>query len=307
VTTPPPDQTPAPVDQGDGDPPLGGAETVADTYCYGHPNRPTRLRCSRCDRYICGSCAIPASVGQHCPECVAEARKSAPRVRTAMAVNAPAVRAIIVVTVGVYVIQTLTGNDPVLSRFAAYSGAIADGELYRLITSMFLHAPLNARFGILHIAFNMYILSAYGPQVEQSLGTKRFVFAYFATGFVASALSYNLHECVFGYGASGAVFGVVGLLGIYLYNRRTSMLAAHYLRGIGFFVVVNLMLGFAVAGVDNFAHIGGLLAGAALGLGFDRGTSSQATAPVRVQVATAAAVLGAGVLLVATRTPVPFC
>lgn len=238
---------------------------------------------------------------------MAEARKSAPKVRTAMAVNAPAVRVIIGVTVVVYVIQTLLGNDPVLNRFASYSAAIADGELYRLITSMFLHAPLASRFSILHIAFNMYILSVYGPQVEQALGTKRFVFAYFATGFVASALSYNLNECVFGYGASGAVFGVVGILGIYLYNRRTSTLAGQYLRGIGIFVGINLLLGFYMGGVDNFAHIGGLVAGVALGAGFDRGKSAAAIAPVALQVATAAAVLGAGALLVATRTPVPFC
>ncbi|MDQ4028189.1 MAG: rhomboid family intramembrane serine protease, partial [Actinomycetota bacterium] len=66
-------------------------EESEETYCYGHPNTPTRLRCSRCERPICGRCAIPASVGQHCPECVAEARKTAPRVRSAVAAQAPAV------------------------------------------------------------------------------------------------------------------------------------------------------------------------------------------------------------------------
>ena len=288
------DQTPAPVEQDEG------------TYCYGHPNRPTKLRCSRCDRFICGSCAIPASVGQHCPECVAEARKSAPKVKTPMAANAPAVRAIIAVTVGVYILQAFTG-DMLIDRFASNSVQIWQGEVYRLLTSVFLHAPLRGGFSILHIAFNMYILSIYGPQVEQAFGTKKFVFLYFATGFVASAVSYNLNGCIQGYGASGAVFGIVGILLVYLYNRRTSTFAGMYLRDIGIFIALNLMLGFSMRGIDNFAHIGGLLAGMALGAGFDRRQTSQATAPTGLQIVTAVAVLGAGVLLVAQRTATFSC
>ncbi|MDQ3915250.1 MAG: rhomboid family intramembrane serine protease [Actinomycetota bacterium] len=288
------DQTPAPVGQ------------EQETYCYGHPNRPTKLQCTRCDRYICGQCAIQASVGQHCPECVAEAKKSAPKVRTAMAVNAPAVRAIIAVTVGVYVLQVFTG-EALIDRFASNSIAIWSGEVYRLLTSIFLHSPLRSGFSILHIAFNMYILSIYGPQVEQAFGTKRFVFLYFATGFVASAVSYNLNDCIRGYGASGAVFGVVGILLVYLYNRRTSAFAGLYMRDIGIFIALNLMLGFSLRGVDNFAHIGGLVAGMALAQGFDRRQTAEATAPVALQVVTATAVVGAGVLLVAQRTATFSC
>lgn len=283
------DQTPSPVAQD------------SETYCYGHPDRPTKLRCTRCDRFICGQCAIPASVGQHCPECVAEARKSAPRVRTAMAVNAPATRAIIAVTVGVYVLQIFTG-DALIDRFASNTVQIWRGEVWRLLTSVFLHAPLQGTFSILHIAFNMYILSIYGPQVEQTFGTKRFVFLYFATGFVASAVSYSQNGCIVGYGASGAVFGVVGILVYYLYNRRTSAIAGAYLGNIGFFIALNLMLGFSVSGIDNFAHIGGLIGGIALAAGFDRQKTVQATSPVGVQIATAAVVLGVAVGLVMQRT-----
>lgn len=277
------------------------AEENVETYCYGHPNRPTKLQCTRCDRYICGQCAIQASVGQHCPECVAEARKSAPRVRTAMAVNAPATRAIIAVTVAVYVVQIFTG-DALLDRFASNTVEIWRGEWWRLITAIFLHAPLQTSFSILHIAFNMYILSIYGPQVEQAFGTKRFVFLYFATGFVASAVSYHQNGCIRGYGASGAVFGVVGILLYYLYNRRTSAIAAAHLGNIGFFIALNLMLGLSMRGIDNFAHIGGLLAGIALAAGFDRRPTAQATSPLPLQVVAAVVVLGAGVALVAQRT-----
>ncbi len=285
----PPDQTSAPVAQED------------ETYCYGHPNRPTKLRCSRCDRYICGQCAIPASVGQHCPECVAEARKSAPKVRTAMAVNAPATRAIIGVTVAVYVLQIFMG-DELIARFGSATAEIAGGEFYRLLTSIFLHSPLRSGFSILHVAFNMYILGIYGPQVEQTFGTKRFVFLYFATGFVASAVSYSMNSCIIGYGASGAVFGIVGVFVAYLYNRRSTTIAGMFLRDIGFFIAINLMFGLSVSGVDNFAHIGGLLGGIALGAGFDRRKTVEATSPPGVQIATAAVVLAVAVGLVIQRT-----
>lgn len=290
----PPDQTPT------------QATEDVETYCYGHPNRPTKLQCSRCDRYICGQCAIPASVGQHCPECVAEARKSAPRVRTAMAANAPATRAIIAVTVGVYVLQIFMG-DMLIERFASNSIEIWRGEVYRLLTSVFLHAPLQGSFSILHIAFNMYILSIYGPQVEQTFGTKRFVFLYFATGFFASAVSYSLNGCILGYGASGAVFGVVGILLYYLYNRRTSTIASAYMRDIGIFIAINFVFGLSLSGIDNFAHLGGLIGGIALAAGFDRRPTVRAESPVALQLATVAVVLGVGAALVIQRTATFSC
>src|ERR671915_1652945 len=83
-------------------------ETTEVETCYLHPDTPTKLRCSRCDRPICGRCAIPASVGQHCPECVAEARRSAPRVKSALRATAPATFTILGINVVVFVIQQAT-------------------------------------------------------------------------------------------------------------------------------------------------------------------------------------------------------
>ncbi|HEV2755410.1 MAG TPA: rhomboid family intramembrane serine protease [Actinomycetota bacterium] len=284
------DQTPVPVEQGE------------ETYCYGHPKRPTKLRCSRCDRPICGQCASPAPVGQHCPECVAEARKSAPKVRSAMAVNAPVTRAIVIFTVAVYVLELVLGNAFV-NRFTSFAPSIADGEVYRLITSVFLHLPFDGRlFALLHIVFNMYILSIYGAQVEQLFGSARYLFLYLATGFFASASSYALHACSNGLGASGAVFGIVGVLIVYLYNRRSTTFADPYLRSLGMFVAINLLLGFSISRIDNIAHIGGLVAGVALGAGFDRGRLAQASAPTALQIATGVGVLAVGVALVVQKT-----
>lgn len=280
------------------------AEENVETFCYGHPDRPTKLQCTRCDRYICGQCAIQASVGQHCPECVAEARKSAPRVRTAMAVNAPVTRAIIAVTVAVYVLEVFGGNAFV-NRFTSLAPAIADGELYRLLTSVFLHMPLSeGGYAIMHIVFNMYILSIYGAQVEQAFGSVRYAFMYLATGFFASAASYGVQECSNGLGASGAVFGIVGILLVYLYNRQSTKFVDPHLQSLGMFVLINLALGFVIPRIDNVAHIGGLVGGVALGAGFDRNRLSKPSSPLPLQILAGVVVLGAGAALVIQRTAV---
>lgn len=252
-------------------------------YCYGHPNEPTRLRCSRCERPICGRCAIPASVGQHCPECVAEARRSAPKVRTAMQATAPATMVIIGIIVFVYVLQILLGGE-VVGTLALSPSLIDAGEWWRLLSPILVHgSPL-------HLFLNMYILFLYGPNVEQAFGSVRFVLMFLLSGLMGSAFSYAFPPDNPSVGASGAIFGVVGILVVYLFKRRRAQFISHYLRGMTFFIVANLIFGFLFPGIDNFAHIGGLVGGALLGLGFDRGQGSEAQSSAPVQVATAAAV-----------------
>ena len=266
-------------------------------YCYGHPKTATKLRCSRCERPICGRCAIPASVGQHCPECVAEARRKTPKVRSAIRATAPAVMVLIAITVLAYLLQVPLG---LTREYGSLPPAIADGEWWRLVTAMFLHSPAI----IFHILFNMYVLYIYGPNVEEAFGTLRFVTMYLLSGFFASAVSYALGPCnVLGVGASGAIFGIAGVLLVYLYNRRSSTFIQTYLRNIVFFIGINLVFGFILPNIDNFAHMGGLAAGVALGAGFDYGRRS----PAALQLVTALAVGGGGVLLVMWRTATFVC
>lgn len=268
-------------------------------YCFGHPDTPTRLHCTRCDKAICGRCAVPASVGQHCVWCVAEARKSAPKVRSTMQANSPAVLAIIGINVAMYVLQTFF--PVVLDKFAQQPAAIANGEYWRLFTAMFLHAPLGARFGIFHILFNMYILRMYGPNVEEAFGKVRFVLMYLLAGLGGGTLSYLLSHCgVRGVGASGAIFGVVGILLVYLYRRRTSTFVAAYQRSLMTFVGINLLFGFLVNGVDNWAHIGGLSIGLILGAGLDAGPSGNVSRGR--EVATIVTVVGILAAAIAFRT-----
>jgi membrane associated rhomboid family serine protease len=242
---------------------------------------------------------VPASVGQHCVWCVAEAKKSAPKVKTAMQANSPAVLTIIGICIVVYILEAISPS--IVVRFASRPLWIADGEWYRLLTPIFLHAPLGAQLGILHILFNMYILRIYGPQVEEAFGSARFVVLFLVTGFLGSVASYAFGACnTLGVGASGAIFGIVGVLLVLLYNRRTSSFVADYMRSLLFFIGINLVFGFAVAGIDNLAHIGGLVSGVALGWGFDG--SAPGDQSVGRQAATTLAVVAIGVALVVWRT-----
>lgn len=270
-------------------------DEAEETFCYGHPKTATRLRCSRCDRPICGRCAIPASVGQHCPECVAEARRSSRKVRSTQMAKAPATVAIVVICVAFYFAQRLSPS--LTQQLASFQPAIAAGQWYRLFTPIVLHAP---NF-IFHILFNMYVLWSYGPDVEQGFGTVRFVSLFVITGFVGNAVSYAFGPCpTLGVGASGAIFGVIGALAVFLYNRRRSSFVAHYLRSLLVLIGINLVLGFLVPGIDNLAHIGGLASGAMLGAGFDR--KAQTGRITGSQILAAVAVAGLGVALVAWRT-----
>ena len=259
-------------------------------YCYGHPNTPTRLHSSRCERPICGRCAIPASVGQHCPECVAEARRSAPRVRTAMMASAPAVTVILVVNVVFFFLQQFVPG--LTERLYLQPIQIAAGEWWRLLTPIVLHG------GLLHLFFNCYVLFMLGPNIEQAFGTARFLAMYVTAGLLASAFSFAFPPDVASLGASGSIFGIAGVLFVYLLKRRRSQFVRGYLRQIAFFIGINLLLGFSgILPIDNYAHIGGLVGGLILGFGYDR---DDAIAQVTSVLATLV-VMGLTLLLVAGR------
>ena len=279
------------------------SETGEVITCYAHPKTPTGLRCTRCDRPICGRCAIPASVGQHCPECVAEARKSAPKVRSALRANAPVVFTLLVINVVIWVLQSFVFDYGFTQRFGAQPFAIAAGEWYRLISPMFLHAPGT----FWHIGFNSYALFIFGPHVEQAFGRWRFLLLYLIAGFTGSAASYAFGACnTLGVGASGAIFGVLGGLFVFLYNRRREQFVREFMKNIIFLIVVNLAFGFLMTNIDNLAHLGGLIGGAAVAAGLDTRKPGGEPSPL-IQVATVVAVVAAAVALVAWRTSTFSC
>jgi membrane associated rhomboid family serine protease len=243
--------------------------------CYRHTSVPTGVHCTRCGRPICPDCMHPASVGYQCPECLREARQSAPRqrVRVRFFLGRPgSITTLLLITnVAIFVIEVLLSGGAVFSggaRFdqtlfdmgAMFPQAIAHGQYWRLFTAMFLHANL------LHIAFNMYALYLFGYLIEGAFGKARFVAIYFVTGFLASVTSYTFSDPrSLGVGASGAIFGLLGAWVAYNYRRRGSAMASAQLRWALLLIGINLFLGFSFASIDNFAHIGGLISGAVAG------------------------------------------
>ena len=243
--------------------------------CYRHPEEPTGVRCTRCERPICPACMIPAPVGYQCPECVAAARKEfrlGPARRARSMARTPATRVLLAAILAAFVLEIALGgprallNGPSGQRLfdlgGLYAPAIAfDGQYWRLLSSMFLHA------GLLHVGFNSYALWLFGSAVEGVFGRARFLAIYFVTGLVAGASSYAFGATqALGVGASGAIFGVFGAFVAYYYRRRHLALASANLRSAITIVLLNVFLGLSIPGIDLRAHIGGFVAGLAAGV-----------------------------------------
>ena len=175
----------------------------------------------------------------------------------------PATYGLVGVTVGVFLLQQLsvliTGIDWVTQWGAKVNAAITAGQLWRLVTPVLIHA------GLLHLFVNMYSLTAIGPAVERLFGARRMLAVYLLAGVagVEFSLAFSPYASV---GASGAIFGLLGALGTLLYLHRKTLGPSGEvtLRRIAFVALLNLGLGLA-PGIDNWGHLGGLLAGAALG------------------------------------------
>lgn len=148
----------------------------------------------------------------------------------------------------------------VINTFANYYLNVKNGEVYRLITAAFVHA------NILHIFFNMYALYALGPQIEKFYGRKRYLLIYLGSALLGSLLSVVLTNNV-SVGASGAIFGLFGSMLYFGYKYRATL--DGFLRsGIIPVIVINLLLGFMIPGIDVYGHIGGLLGGLVLSYAF---------------------------------------
>ena len=149
-----------------------------------------------------------------------------------------------------------------LDMGAAYTPLIVDnGEFYRLFTSMFLH------FGIAHLMNNMLVLFVLGSRLERTAGKMRFAAVYLLGGIAGNVISMLLElrkgDFSVSAGASGAVFAVMGAM-IYIVIRNRGWLEDLSLRQIAIMALFSLYFGFASSGVDNAAHVGGLVSGCVL-------------------------------------------
>jgi membrane associated rhomboid family serine protease len=144
--------------------------------------------------------------------------------------------------------------------------AVAQGEIWRLWTVTLVHAPLDVM--PFHLLFNMYALWLAGPFVEQLYGRWRFLAFYLLFAAGGSLLTFAFGESRGGVGASGAIFGLFGLLfaAQRIHRPVLDRQSRAFLGQLGGLLAINLVFGFVVRGIDNFAHIGGLIAGVWLGL-----------------------------------------
>ena len=137
---------------------------------------------------------------------------------------------------------------------ANFSGLVRNGELYRLVTYMFLHA------GIVHIGLNMYSLYIVGPRVEDFFGKWKYALIYFISGICGGLLSIGVTPNVVSVGASGAIFGLFGALIYFGYNYR-GYIGAMIRSQIVPIVIYNLFMGLFIPGIDMWGHVGGLIGG----------------------------------------------
>jgi rhomboid protease GluP len=153
-------------------------------------------------------------------------------------------------------------DGEVLKLFGAMQNQlIAQGEYYRLLTSMFLH------IGLVHLLFNSYALFILGQDVERLYGAARFLLIYFLSGLGGSLASFVLGAGGISAGASGAIFGLIGteIMFFYLHRQTFGQRGQAQLRSLLMLAVVNLVFGFTIPGINNLAHMGGLVFGLALG------------------------------------------
>ncbi|GKQ38713.1 rhomboid family intramembrane serine protease [Streptomyces sp. A012304] len=277
--------------------------------CYRHADRETGVRCTRCERPICPECMVSASVGFQCPECVRSGSgtghaPSASRPRTLAGgtlTDDPRLltKILIGLCLAAYLAQMSMG-DSFTDRFDLIGRAImpalgfgelqgvAEGQWYRMLTSMFLHGS------VIHILSNMLSLWWIGGPLEAALGRVRFLALYVASGLAGSALTYLIAEPNQpSLGASGAIFGLFGAMAVLVRRQRYDM------RPIIALLVINLIITFGWSGIAWQAHVGGLVAGVLIGYGMVHAPRDRRSL---VQFGTCALVLVAVVVTTLLRT-----
>ena len=178
-------------------------------------------------------------------------------------IKAPCTVAFIAVNVIVFLFLSFRGMTEdgmfLLEHGAMYVPyMIEKGEYYRIFTSMFLH------FGFDHLLNNMVILAAIGWNLEYEIGQLKFVILYLFSGLGGNLLSaywdIRVGDYAVSAGASGAIFGVIGAL-LYVAIRNRGRIGDISGKGLVFMIILSLYYGYSSGGVDNMAHIGGLIAG----------------------------------------------
>ena len=171
----------------------------------------------------------------------------------------------------IFILMVLYGVDPInptaqsIYNFGGNFGPdiLIKGQYWRLITSNYIH------IGFTHLLFNMWCLYSIGTELEEFIGSQYFIVIYTISGISGSIASCFFNYNIVGAGASGAIFGISGALLVMAYyiSRKFKDENFNYnYTPLVVFIGYNVIFGFLVPGIDNAAHIGGLIIGSILGL-----------------------------------------
>ncbi len=174
--------------------------------------------------------------------------------------------ALIVLNIMVYLFMVLYDVDGTYFYALANNYEfVQNGQIYRLLTSMFLHSD------IIHIACNMYALYILGPQVERYYGKTKFLLIYLLSGLLGSIFSCAFMSAdTISIGASGAIFGLLGSIAYFTYYYRATLQGLLRSQVVPV-ILLNLAIGFMVPGIDISGHIGGLIGGILVSMGIGIG------------------------------------
>jgi rhomboid protease GluP len=181
---------------------------------------------------------------------------------------------IVVVFVADFILEQLTGQPILFYLGAQVNSWVGAGEYWRLLSAIFLHG------GLMHLAFNSWALYSLGRDIESFYGLLWFTVLFFISGLAGNIAWYVFGTDVPSIGASGAIFGLIGAEVAYFVRNRQlfGAFGRQRLGNLAILIGINLVFGFTVPNINNFAHLGGLTAGFLLGLGLSPGytiTASQ--------------------------------
>jgi membrane associated rhomboid family serine protease len=200
----------------------------------------------------------PASVGFQCPDCAGAGRQQVIRGRQLGAGSLLVTNALIAANVAVFVAglgDGLRTRGSVIFDGGLAGPFVADGEWWRIVSSGFLHANL------IHIAFNCLVLYQLGQLLEPVLGRARFAAAYLCSMIAGSLGVLVVDPGALTVGASGAVFGMMGVAVAVMRSRGINP----FQTGLGGTIMLNLLLTFSIRGISIGGHVGGLVGGLVAG------------------------------------------
>ena len=194
-----------------------------------------------------------ASIGYQCPECASDSTPVIKGISKNSFIpnqeNNQATKFLSIALISIYVAQFVLG-DILISNFALFAPSVSTGQWWRLLTAGFLHGS------ILHLLFNVYILWVLGSQLESILGKRKFIVIYFVSLIGGSVASFLFSPFgTYSIGASGAIFGLMGAMLVVGRKKRLDI------SQVAVLVILNVVIGFVLSGIDWRAHLGGLAAG----------------------------------------------